>query len=324
MNKHKTISIYAIILPRLEVFFLEEWIDHHLALGVDKVYLYNNGFVSIDASGSLIHGARKLKPKEEKIKWAKRPNLNYNLNLTDKEITKKLYSLEDKFKGKVKIIEWKYGINHEYKYPESQKQGFYHCKEKFKSDWWLNIDPDEFVVLKKCNSLKDLCDKHKDITCFRFKQRVFDSRNKKQPVREVFNWGFERGLPKCLIINDIIDDIKKFDIHFPNPRYGIIKVLEKNEALFYHYQGFPEIKAIQKDAIRWMKKNNETDKKSFVCLSKKDLKFNKLDYSMKKYLKKETKQKIGFFSRHIHSFVLRALQIIHGIISLKFGKIAKK
>ena len=73
-----------------------------------------------------------------------------------------------------------------------------------------------------------------------------------------------------------------------------------------------------------MKKNNETDKKSFVCLSKKDLKFNKLDYSMKKYLKKETKQKIGFFSRHIHSFVLRALQIIHGIISLKFGKIAKK
>ena len=30
------ISIYTQIFPRLETFFLEEWVEHHIKLGVDK------------------------------------------------------------------------------------------------------------------------------------------------------------------------------------------------------------------------------------------------------------------------------------------------
>ncbi len=39
------ITLTSIILPRLEVFYLEEWIEHYLSMGVDKIILYNNGLV---------------------------------------------------------------------------------------------------------------------------------------------------------------------------------------------------------------------------------------------------------------------------------------
>ena len=30
-------------MPRLETFFLEEWIEHNLQIGVDKIYIYDVG-----------------------------------------------------------------------------------------------------------------------------------------------------------------------------------------------------------------------------------------------------------------------------------------
>ena len=76
------ISLYTQILPRLEVFFLEEWIEHHLMIGVDKIYLYNNGFLSVD----IKHGTGKT--------WAKKPYANYFLEYSDEEIMKHLSARE--------------------------------------------------------------------------------------------------------------------------------------------------------------------------------------------------------------------------------------
>jgi len=41
-------AIYTLILPRLEVFYLQEWVEHHLNIGYDKIFIYNNGRISVD------------------------------------------------------------------------------------------------------------------------------------------------------------------------------------------------------------------------------------------------------------------------------------
>jgi hypothetical protein len=58
------ISIYSIILPRLEVFFLEEWIDHHLKFGVDHIYIYDAGLVAGTNKGAGLVTSRELKSSE--------------------------------------------------------------------------------------------------------------------------------------------------------------------------------------------------------------------------------------------------------------------
>ena len=40
------LSAHIMILPRKETFFLEEWINHHLDLGFDKIYVYDNGLIT--------------------------------------------------------------------------------------------------------------------------------------------------------------------------------------------------------------------------------------------------------------------------------------
>ena len=50
------IKLHTLILPRLEVFFLEEWIEHNLQLGVDEIYIYENGLVSHDESDFISEG----------------------------------------------------------------------------------------------------------------------------------------------------------------------------------------------------------------------------------------------------------------------------
>ena len=143
------ISIFTLILPRLEVFFLEEWINHHLKLGVEKVYIYDNGMSSND-DASMYGGnaGRNLTEVETKIKWLQKPDADYREEYTDVEIYEKLNEVVGKFEGVVEVVSWKVGIDHNDIYPASQTSGYRHCAETNYSDWWLFIDDDEFIMLK--------------------------------------------------------------------------------------------------------------------------------------------------------------------------------
>ena len=64
------VCLWTIILPRLEVSFLEEWIVHHLELGFDKIYIYDNessSNVNIGADNKYIpyYNIRKLENHEK-------------------------------------------------------------------------------------------------------------------------------------------------------------------------------------------------------------------------------------------------------------------
>ena len=81
------VSIYTLLIPRMELPFIKEWIDHHLSLGVDKIYIYNNGRVPSDNDQYLQAGARELLEGEKTIKWAKKPDEDYSLELSDVDVS---------------------------------------------------------------------------------------------------------------------------------------------------------------------------------------------------------------------------------------------
>ena len=61
------ISLYTLILPRLEVFFLEEWIEHNLKLGVDTIHIYDNGLTPGNKPRPSQYYEKVLRPTYEKL-----------------------------------------------------------------------------------------------------------------------------------------------------------------------------------------------------------------------------------------------------------------
>jgi len=269
------LSLYTLILPRAEVFFLEEWIIHYLELGVDKIYLYDNGVTNISSSftrksdmvkkSNSLNNVRKLSPKEVGIKNIRRPDSDYFLEYTDKEIYQKLYEVVAKFPKQVSLVSWKNGLDHNLVHPGQQNAGWRHCVSKNKSDWWLHLDPDEFIIFYKNINLKDLIEKSEktDVSCVRFKQKVFDSRKRNAPVRDIFNWGYVLEKKYKTLIKS---DIKNFHIHNAIPNSGEVRILNKTVGMFYHYRGHP----LGQGGVAHLKKI--------------DSQFNRIDKRMNKYV----------------------------------------
>ena len=123
------ISLYTLILPRIELPFLEEWITHNLSLGVDKIFIYNNGYTSASTSAS----------SRQKTRWSA---VDYNEHLSDVQIGVELNNIEERYNGKVQVRSWVYEKDHMDPHPTSQINGYKHCVENNSSDYWLHCDPD--------------------------------------------------------------------------------------------------------------------------------------------------------------------------------------
>ena len=227
------VSIYTQIAPRIETFFLKEWIEHHLMVGVDKIFIYNNGFFCKDHYG------------EGKI-WNKKPYLDYFLEYTDSEITNKLKSIVDSFKEYVSLVPWETGGS----CPKNtrtgcQVHGYKHCVTNNQSDWWLHIDPDEFILSQKYLTIKDFLKATENAEFGRFilPQKIFGIRKANFPIRGITECDWQTfdtndaGLTKTLIHNDI----SYFHIHRPSLR-NILKTkhLKPTDLMYNHYRGIGE------------------------------------------------------------------------------------
>lgn len=172
------ISIYSIVLPRLEAPYLDEWVEYHLNLGVDNIYLYNNGLFPVDYAGAHWKSKaskqkkrktiiKRINPALRKYIWEKKPCSDYNFHMSDEQIMEKFAGLESRW-PQVKIVSWINGMDHGYPYPVSQEKGLRHFIGNFETDWVLFIDPDEFIGLDKHTSLKSFIKSHEDVKMFRF------------------------------------------------------------------------------------------------------------------------------------------------------------
>lgn len=257
------ISLYTQILPRLETFFLDEWIEYHKNLGIDKFYIYDS--VSVDSDGIDLN------------KWEKKPHLDYFEDYTDAQIYEELYNIIDKHNESVELIKWQ--PNCECILDSRQKcqaYGYKHCISNNESDWWLHIDPDEYLYSKNKLNLKDFLKTNEDVNNYSisFHQRVYEARQRNKRVADINIWGYDIGIRKTIVKDPYIGeqekwwqpkiDIKWFDehrirnmfIHDMKSKYevggrrGFLRRLKENKINPYkvpdfndfrinHYRGFP-------------------------------------------------------------------------------------
>lgn len=263
----KRIGIYTCILPRLEVFFLNEWIQHHLNLGVEHVYIYDNGHISIDNS-EWAYNPDAPKIDNPRV-WAKKPTCDYYLQYSDTEINEILMSIIASYDDYVTLIPWYYNIHHKLTHPDQQLQGYINCvNENQHIDWWLHIDPDEYIMLYKHDVIADLI--YPGTNCYKISQRVFDLRSRGTMTRKIFNYGYDHIVPKALISKHI----KTYNIHHPEPSKGKTSVVSPKIARVYHYRGHPTGKGT----------DHNTRKLRKIERSGKSITFNRVDKSMNKYL----------------------------------------
>ena len=190
------INLYAIINLRLEVRRLEEWIRHNIKLGVDNIYLYNNGMTS---------PCRTKDSKKRKFNSTEK----YNEDLSDEEVLKIIDDIKDKY-DLVTFVPWIYRENREDIYPDSQISGFKNCISKYchEESWWLFMDPDEFLFLNKHENLKDFTNDYKEYNHLKWGQV------KRWTKLNNYEWSGQKWMIKISKINDI----KKFEMpHVHNP-----------------------------------------------------------------------------------------------------------
>lgn len=270
------VCICTMIAPRMEISFLGEWIEHHLDLGVDRIFIYNTGFKIVSTKGE--NTQRKLTEGEVGKRWQKKPDAEYHVDLSDDEITNLLNELVEKYSERVELIDWFWRDEFDKSNHTAQCLAYENCTKNFMSDWWLNIDPDEYVVIKSHETIGEFLNadhrigKHgkRKVTSFWVGQRVFEERVRGESVRKIFNYGYD--LPhhcKCIVKNPI----NSFDmaIHQAKNSNGRYTHWSMDDILIHHYRGHPMKCAGHSHTVYY--KDHP------------DMNFNNIDKSMEKYLK---------------------------------------
>jgi hypothetical protein len=209
------ISIFTMILPRLEVFFLEEWIQHNLKIGISKIHLYNHGSKPCPSRGGKQKNRtqlRYLSQDERGKKWPKKPDAEYFLEYSDLELYEKLTEIVNRYKNNVTLTSWNFGTDHQFGgYMPAQLNGYRHAIENNHSDWWTTLDPDEYLYSEKYETIGDFLNETNK-NAIRLSQRVFDQRQKNKSVRELYNYGFDAGMPTKTFVKSPVD-VSRIGIH---------------------------------------------------------------------------------------------------------------
>lgn len=207
-----------------------------MLIGVKKFYLYDNGHTYQCTETGEITGV-----------WKKKPFLDYHWDLSDEEIDQKVRDIVAHFDGAVSLVKWRTGIDCKNKDTwMCQKLGYKHAVKNNKSDWWICLDPDEFLILKNALNLDEFI-RSQDTSkygAFTFGQKIFDARKPMESVR-----GITRCMPKNVVMNPgtvktmIYNSFKwgrvrkVFNQHLAIPAYGERLYVDYSSLMYYHYRG---------------------------------------------------------------------------------------
>lgn len=243
------LCIHTIFVLRENILFMEEWINYHISIGVDKIILYDNS-LSIGRDGST--------PTTNKY------NINFNnltAHISDLETEVILSDILDKYHREVEYIAWSpkdadgniiYGQNESIKH--------YLTNYADKTDWTAFIDMDEFLYSKV--PIKAIIDKYENLGYGdllllqkKFKDRFEDI---KLPVTEILacieGIDTRHWAPKHIIKTEDFDFNRSsfWNIHQLPIINSKTIVMNTDELRFNHYN-------VNKWQLEWMKGFYNTD-----------------------------------------------------------------
>jgi hypothetical protein len=140
-GERRRLSLMTVFLPRENLFFLEEWLRYHFAIGVDHCYLYDNsGSRWLDCGNSLEVTARNKRGE---------PVYRLLADRSDEEIAERLTALLAPFvrAGRVTHVRWQ-PRDQTGQITYGQAEAFFDYIRRFAAatDWVAFTDVDEFIV----------------------------------------------------------------------------------------------------------------------------------------------------------------------------------
>ena len=166
------LAITSVLILKENILFLEEWIDYHLQLGFDIIYLYDNSKVQ---KKSLFDMKTRIIPQKVNKYGVKYDEI---VKLSDAQIVEIVEKIKQKYP--VHFIEWSPMEDGLICYNQIEAHyDFLKVAKKDKIDWCASIDIDEFIVIEngKKDNIKDYINQlDKSITNIQLSQIRFDSR----------------------------------------------------------------------------------------------------------------------------------------------------
>ena len=241
----RRLAIMTVFLPRENLFFLDEWLRYHLAIGFGHVYLYDNsGSQFLDCGNNLEVTARNKRGEEV-----------YRLlaHLDDGGVAQELERVLAPFErhGFVTRIRWQ-PRDASGRITYGQVEAFLDYVRRFRkeSEWTSFTDLDEFVVPVRYEGMPEVLDEltRRKVSYVRMPQRCFASRFDEggKPVERVLeiarcsDWSAPSFGPKAMIRNDTLRTrwSGRFDsIHTPAASgRAADRLLEPGLLRFNHYK----------------------------------------------------------------------------------------
>ncbi len=166
-----SIALMTVFILRENILFLEEWIEHHLKMGIDHFVLYDNSKVQRTEKNERY---KNVNPGS-----INKHNQNYSKLITQENAEFKLNDILNKYGSIITIIPWtKKDKNGKIGYFQIEAINDFIKRYKRIYDYALLTDMDEFMVSRTGFNLKDLMTemKQQSITSIYFKSRIFSSR----------------------------------------------------------------------------------------------------------------------------------------------------
>lgn len=245
------IALHTIFVLKQNIPFLEEWIEYHTYIGVDRIYLYDN-------SNSI--------GNNESSNGVNKYGLNYNnlISLSDIEINNELNRILQKYPNVI-YLNWEpRDEKNQVIYAQTLNINEHNKKYGKDTDWTIYTDIDEFLVSKKYTTnglpikgfLKKLIPMYKKYNKLMIIQKKFEDRFCNIPknfyeINDIIkNIDTKKWAPKCIVNNNafVYLPTDKFSIHeIPVNNENKNKIyLDQDLLCFHHYN-------VNKKSRTWMK-----------------------------------------------------------------------
>jgi hypothetical protein len=231
--KKDSLAIMTVFILKENILFLEEWIQHHLNMGVDYFVLYDNSKVQVQPK--LTEGDKFVRPGK-----INKHNVNYSEFITDEKAKELYVELLDKYHDKIDVIPWdKKNDEGEIEYFQLEAYKDFISNYFTKFEYGLFIDMDEFMISRSGMNLKDIIISMKEnsITSLYFNSKLFSTRfnhvgNPTSSINKCLPYDRNKDGQKSLVKWSVVKKITN-----PHIIDTIVKFLtcDNDTMIFYHY-----------------------------------------------------------------------------------------
>jgi hypothetical protein len=243
------VALFTVFILREDILFLEEWLEHHLRLGVDRIFIYDNSKVQYNEVDG--HQGTQPSPKDLKEGSISKYGVNF-AELVDETTALTLFAdIRKRFAEKLDVREWSpIGPDGRVHYGQIAAINDFVEKYRYDFDYTLHLDCDEFLVSPRGLSIPNIIHRIEcaNRTCGLFSSRTFDSRftilHRGRPARRVLSienaWDTLRG-PEVLGGTKALFRMNAAlpggaEVHGCATSLGSVPI-DPEDMLFHHYQG---------------------------------------------------------------------------------------